>query len=432
MEKLIRQISVRRMKPFQVTVRVPGDKSISHRSLMLGAIAHGKTRIDGFLPGVDCCSTMDCLRKLGVEITALSASSIEIRGRGWAGLSEPAQVLDVGNSGTTVRLLLGLLACTPFFSTMMGDTSLARRPMERVVHPLRQMGAWIDGRQGGGYVPLAIRGNRLQAITYHSPVASAQVKSALLLAGLKATGKTVIYEPSPSRDHMERMLPAFGGELQSEGSTVAIEGGQSLSGTHVQVPGDFSSAAFLLAAALMVPGSRVTVENVGLNPKRTGILDIFQQMGARVTVEQTDLWYHEPVGRITLSADELHGIEVGGEMIPRLIDEIPILAVVATQAKGQTLIRNAEELKVKETNRIRSIVEEIRKLGAQLEETEDGMVIAGATPLSGGNCHSHGDHRIAMALVIAGLGAEKEVLVQGTEVIDVSFPGFFHILQQLW
>jgi 3-phosphoshikimate 1-carboxyvinyltransferase len=430
-KKLVHEIRVRQPKPFQKTIHVPGDKSISHRALILSAIAHGKTRIDGFLPGADCDGTIYCLQKLGVEMERIAESSIEIKGRGWARLTEPTQLLDVGNSGTTVRLLLGVLACTPFFSIMIGDESIARRPMERVVEPLRRMGAWVDGRGEGNYVPLSIRGNRLTGISIHLPIASAQVKSALLLAGLGAIGRTMIYEPFPSRDHTERMLPIFGGELQRTGNTVSIEGGQALYGTHVQVPGDLSSAAFLLAAALVVPGSGVTVENVGLNPSRTGILDIFQQMGARVIVEQTDLWGHEPIGRITISADELHGIEVSGEMIPRLIDEIPILAVVATQAKGQTRIRNAEELKVKETNRIFSIVEELRKLGAQLEETEDGMVIEGPTPLSGGNCHSHGDHRIAMAMVIAGLSTEKEVVVQGTEIIDVSFPGFFRTIQQL-
>lgn len=424
-------IRISRPYKFERTFRVPGDKSISHRSIMFGALAQGETRVDGFLPGADCLSTISCYKQLGVEIERLSETSVRIQGRGIEDLQEPTQPLNVGNSGTTIRLLLGILAGTSFFSTLIGDESIARRPMARVVNPLRKMGAQIDGRLDGRFTPLAVRGQELTGITYESPVASAQVKSCLLLAGLQAKGTTTVYEPSLSRNHTERMLPAFGVELGMGEKSVSIQGGQSLTGTHVKVPGDISSAAFLLAAALMVPGSRVTVEDVGLNPTRTGILDAFRMMGAQVEVEETNLWCNEPVGRVTITAEELTGVEIGGDLIPRLIDEIPILAVVATQAKGETVIRDAAELKVKETNRIATTAQELRKLGAHVEETEDGMIISGPVQLTGGVCHSHGDHRIGMAMAIAGLGASSEVRVEGTAAIDVSFPGFSQMIQQI-
>ncbi|SEN28318.1 3-phosphoshikimate 1-carboxyvinyltransferase [Lihuaxuella thermophila] len=424
-------IRTSRPKPFDLTLRVPGDKSISHRSVMLGSIAHGVTEVEGFLPGADCLSTIDCFRKMGVSIERTSETFVRVTGRGIQGLQEPKLPLDVGNSGTTIRLMLGILAGSSFFSTVVGDESIARRPMGRVVEPLRKMGAHIDGREDGRFTPLAVRGTSLEGISYESPVASAQVKSCLLLAGLQADGVTTIQEPTLSRDHTERMLTAFGAMVEREPNRVSVHGGQSLVGTRVRVPGDISSAAFLLAAALMVPGSRITIEDVGINPTRTGILDAFRMMGAELEVEQTDVWCHEPVGRITISAGELKGIEIGGELIPRLIDEIPVLAVVATQAKGETVIRDAAELKVKETNRIATTARELRKLGAQVEETEDGLIIFGPTPLSGGTCHSHGDHRIGMAMAIAGLASDSGVYVEGTEAIKVSFPEFSSLIQQL-
>jgi 3-phosphoshikimate 1-carboxyvinyltransferase len=424
-------IRTSRPKPFNLTLRVPGDKSISHRSIMLGSIAHGETRVEGFLPGADCLSTIECFRRMGVNIERTSETSVRVVGRGINGLREPELPLDVGNSGTTIRLMLGILSGSSFFSTVVGDESIARRPMGRVVEPLRKMGAQIDGRQEGRFTPLAVRGTRLKGISYDSPVASAQIKSCLLLAGLQADGVTTVREPSLSRDHTERMLPAFGAKVEREHGQVSVRGGQSLVGTRVRVPGDISSAAFLLAAALMVPGSRITIEDVGLNSTRTGILDAFRMMGAELAVEQTDVWCNEPVGRVTISADELKSIEIGGELIPRLIDEIPILAVVATQAKGETVIRDAAELKVKETNRIATTAQELRKLGAQVEETEDGLIIFGPTPLGGGVCQSHGDHRIGMAMAIAGLASASGVCVEGTDAIRVSFPGFSNFIQQL-
>ena len=418
-------------KPFQLTCKVPGDKSISHRSIMLGALAEGVTEVEGFLPGKDCLGTLQCFEQMGVEIERLSPTSVRIHGRGIHGLKEPVAPLDVGNSGTTIRLMLGILAGAPFFSTVIGDDSISRRPMDRVVQPLRKMGARIEGRENGRYTPLAVKGGRLQGITYHSPVASAQVKSCLLLAGLSAEGVTTVAEPSLSRDHTERMLPAFGAALTAKDHVVSIQGGQSLHGTKVRVPGDISSAAFLLAAALMVPGSQVTVEDVGLNPTRTGILDAFKQMGAMVEVEETGSWCNEPVGRVTVRTGELHGVTIGGEMIPRLIDEIPVLAVVATQAKGTTVIKDAKELKVKESNRIATTVNELKKLGANIEETEDGMVIEGPVTLHGGTTTSHGDHRIGMSMAVAGLGAKETVKVLDVESIDVSFPGFFRYIQKM-
>ncbi|MBH8596613.1 MULTISPECIES: 3-phosphoshikimate 1-carboxyvinyltransferase [unclassified Thermoactinomyces] len=424
-------IRTSRLGPFRLTTKVPGDKSISHRSVMFGSIAEGVTEIEGFLPGADCLSTIHCFRQMGVEIERTSPTSVRVKGKGFAGLAEPRVPLDVGNSGTTIRLLLGILAGSSIFATLVGDESIGRRPMGRVVKPLRRMGAVIDGRRDGSYTPLAVRGSKLTGIRYESPVASAQVKSCLLLAGLKAEGMTTVIEPSRSRDHTERMLPAFGCQVEVRDREVSLAGGQHLSAARVQVPGDISSAAFLLAAALVVPGAEVTIEDVGLNPTRTGILDALAMMGAKIQIEETGSWCNEPVGRVTVTAGELQGATIGGELIPRLIDEIPILAVVATQAKGTTVIKDAEELKVKETNRIATTVNELRKLGAKIEETEDGMIIEGPVVLSGGRCDSHGDHRIGMAMAIAGLAAEQEVIVEHTEAIDVSFPGFVNKIHEM-
>lgn len=424
-------LRVGRGKVFNKVLRVPGDKSISHRAVMFGAIADGTTRIENFLPGEDCHHTIECFRRLGVEIEQESSTTLTVHGKGWRGLREPNQCLDVGNSGTTIRLLLGILAGSPFFSTVHGDASIARRPMDRVVEPLRRMGARIDGRDGGRFAPLAVRGGELRGIEHHSPVASAQVKSCLLLAGLRAEGWTRVKEPHPSRDHTERMLKDFGAELSLEEGTVSVKGGQSLSGLHVRVPGDISSAAFLFAAALLVPGSRVTVRDVGINPTRTGILDVFRSMGAEVIVTPTAQWCGEPVGDVTVTGGSLRGVEVGGDMIPRLIDEIPVLAVVATQAEGRTVIRDAAELKVKESNRIATVAEELRKLGAYVEETADGLIIEGRTSLKGALLDSHGDHRIGMAMAVAGLASEGEVRVKGAEAIAVSFPNFAEILKEL-
>ncbi|WP_245891186.1 3-phosphoshikimate 1-carboxyvinyltransferase [Desmospora activa] len=416
----------------QGEVTVPGDKSISHRAVMFGAVAQGTTRVTGFLPGADCLSTIDCFRRMGVAIEREEETVVTIHGRGWNGLTEPDSFLDVGNSGTTIRLMLGILAGSPFYSAVIGDESIARRPMDRVVEPLRRMGAQIEGRKGGSFTPLGVRGGNLSSIEHVSRVASAQVKSCLLLAGLRADGITRIQEPYRSRDHTERMLPAFGIELQQSENEVSLSGDQQLSSPgEVRVPGDISSAAFLIAAALIVPNSHITIRNVGLNPTRTGILDSFREMGGAIEIVETGEWSGEAVGDITVTSSALKGVEVKGDRIPRLIDEIPILAVVATQANGRTVIRDAAELKVKETNRIAVTAQEMRRLGAVVEETADGLVIEGRTPLKGSHCNSHGDHRIGMATAIAGLIADGGVTVGRAGAIDISFPGFEHTLHRL-
>lgn len=427
----MKEIQVQPIQSFQLTTQVPGDKSISHRSIMLGALAQGKTIVDGFLPGADCLHTLQCFQKLGVNITQTSETTLEILGAGLTGMKEPVEPLYVGNSGTTIRLILGILAGLPFFTTIYGDDSIARRPMKRVVDPLRKMGAQISGRSGGNLAPLAVQGTRLRGVDVLLPIASAQVKSALLFAGLHAEGITTIKEPMKSRDHTERMLQAFGVDVQTDGLTVSVKGNSLLTATNVRVPGDISSAAFLFAAAAMVPNSEIMVENVGLNPTRTGILDILEQMGAEVQRTQTDQWCNEPVGTVIVRSRPLQSVEISGEMIPRLIDEIPMIACIATQAKGTTVIRDATELKVKESNRITTTVAELRKLGAWIEETTDGMIIHGPTQLEGGVCDSHGDHRIGMAMAVTGLVAKEPVIVRNAQSFDVSFPGFTSLLTRL-
>ncbi|MGF7089025.1 3-phosphoshikimate 1-carboxyvinyltransferase [Kroppenstedtia sanguinis] len=413
-------------------VRVPGDKSISHRAVMFGAIAEGRSRVEGFLPGKDCLSTIECFRRMGVNIHRKGPTSLIVEGRGWEGLQEPKTVLDVGNSGTTIRLMLGVLAGRPFHATVLGDESIGRRPMNRVVEPLRLMGAQVDGRSQGSFTPLSVRGGNLTGMIHRSRVASAQVKSSLLLAGLQGKGVTRVEEPALSRDHTERMLGAFGVKVDRDSPrSVSVAGGQVLQARDVRVPGDISSAAFLLVAALLVPGSRLTIRGVGLNPTRTGILDVLRRMGGELEIHPTGEWNGEPVGDITVSHSSLTAVEIGGELIPRLIDEIPVLAVAATQAAGHTVIRDAAELKVKETNRIAATAQELRKLGARVEETEDGLVIEGKTPLTGGPCDSHGDHRIGMAMAVAGLLATGRTTVTQAEAIGISFPGFSTLLEEL-
>jgi 3-phosphoshikimate 1-carboxyvinyltransferase len=414
------------------TIEVPGDKSISHRAVMFGAIADGTTTISNFLAGEDCLSTIDCFRKLGVSITR-NGSEVVVEGKGIRGLQEPTEILNVGNSGTTTRLLLGILAGCSFHACLIGDESIAKRPMARVTNPLREMGAKIDGREHGNYTPLSIRGGNLQAIRYTSPVASAQVKSAILLAGLMAAGTTTVIEPHKSRDHTERMLKAFGGEVVVDGLTVSVTGKQQLTGAHIDVPGDISSAAFFLVAGAIVPNSEITLKNVGLNPTRTGIIDVLKQMGADIAIENIRNEESEPMGDITVRTSELKGIEIGGELIPRLIDEIPIIALLATQAEGTTVIKDASELRVKETDRIATVVSELSQLGADIEATEDGMIIRGKTKLKANNIvvDSYGDHRIGMMLAIAACIVEGDLTLNRSEAIAVSYPSFFDHLQLL-
>ena len=412
------------------TISIPGDKSISHRSVMFGSIATGTTNITNFLAGEDCLSTIACFRELGVSIKQ-EGTSVEIHGNGLSQLNEPTRVLDVGNSGTTIRLMLGILAGLPFHVSLQGDDSIEKRPMKRVTGPLSQMGDKIDGRQNGTYCPLSIRGGNLEAIDYQSPVASAQVKSAILLAGLQAKGTTSVTEPSKSRDHTERMLQAFGVDVVEEGNKVSITGGQELKATTIEVPGDISSAAFFLVSGAITPNSRIVLKNVGINPTRTGIIDILVKMGASISIQNERVQSFERVADLIIETSDLKGTVISGDVIPRAIDEIPIVALAATQATGTTIIKDAQELKVKETNRIDTVVNELRKLGANIEPTEDGMIIHGKTTLHGGEVDSHGDHRIGMMLAIANLITDSDVTLNRKEAINVSYPTFFEDLQSL-
>lgn len=414
----------------QGVIRVPGDKSISHRSVMFGAIAQGKTTVEGFLLGEDCLSTIDCFRKLGVEIE-VDGTNVTIVSKGIDLWDEPKDVLYTGNSGTTTRLMLGILSGTNLHTVMTGDASIGKRPMRRVADPLRLMGAQIHGRENGQFTPLAIQGTKLQAIDYTMPVASAQVKSAILLAGLRAEGTTIVRETEISRDHTERMLQQFGAEIDVTDGVVSFKGGQALKGTHVNVPGDISSAAFFLVAGAIVPNSEIVLENVGVNETRAGILNVLQQMGADMDVVVEDENASEPTATITIRSSKLKGTTIEGAIIPRLIDEIPILALLATQAEGTTVIKDAEELKVKETDRITAVVTELKKLGANIEATDDGMIIHGPTSLTGGNLKSYGDHRIGMMAAIAALITTTPVELDDADCIAVSYPTFFEHVDHL-
>lgn len=410
--------------------QVPGDKSISHRAVMFGSLAHGRTIVNGLLTGEDCLNTISCFQKLGVHIH-IDGDHVIIHGNGWEGLQEPTDVLDVGNSGTTIRLLLGILANTPFHTTVIGDESIAKRPMDRVTLPLKKMGTKIDGRAAGRYTPISIRGGNLIGRDYTSPVASAQVKSAVLLAGLNAEGITSVTEPEPSRDHTERMLQAFGCDVHVDGLKRSLKGKQKLTGTTINVPGDISSAAFFLVAGSILSKSEITMTKVGINPTRTGILEVLKEMGAQISIENVHNEAIEPYADITVKSSTLKAVEIGGSVIPRLIDEIPILALAATQAEGVTVIKDAAELKVKETNRIDTVVNELRKMGAHIEATDDGMKVYGKSHLTGAEVDSHGDHRIGMMLAIAGCLAAGETKINNSEAIPISFPGFFEQLERL-
>jgi 3-phosphoshikimate 1-carboxyvinyltransferase len=416
-------------------IRVPGDKSISHRALMLGAIAAGETEIQGLLLGEDPRSTAACFQALGAEISELNSEFVRVQGIGLGNLLEPLDVLNAGNSGTTMRLMLGLLASHPkHFFTVTGDNSLRTRPMSRVVKPLQQMGAEIWGRQGSSLAPLAIQGQSLQAIHYHSPIASAQVKSCILLAGLNTEGKTTVTEPALSRDHSERMLRAFGAELiiEPETNSVTVIGPAKLLGQKVIVPGDISSAAFWLVAGAIVPGSDLVVENVGVNPTRTGILSALTMMGADIQMENQREVAGEPVADLRVRYTEnLQSCAIAGDIIPKLIDEIPILAVAAIFAKGTTIIRDAAELRVKESDRITVMAQQLAKMGAKVSELPDGLEITGGTPLRGTEVDSYTDHRIAMSLAIAALNAIGTTTIDRAEAAAISYPNFTQTLQQI-
>ncbi|MBH0160767.1 3-phosphoshikimate 1-carboxyvinyltransferase [Fictibacillus sp. 26RED30] len=412
------------------SIKVPGDKSISHRAVMFGSIAEGRTTIDGFLTGEDCLSTISCFKKLGVSILQ-EGEKVTVEGKGLTGLTPPSEDLYVGNSGTTIRLMLGILANTPFESILTGDDSIAKRPMNRVTKPLKEMGATIDGNDLGNKVPLHIKGGETRGIHYTSPIASAQVKSAIILAGLDGEGTTSVKEPFKSRDHTERMLKAFGVEVETDELSVSVAGGQKLKGTHIEVPGDISSAAFFLVAGAVVPNSEITLKKVGLNPTRTGILDVLKNMGADIAYQNKNDEASEPFGDLVIKSSALKGTIIEGDLIPRLIDEIPIIALAATQAEGTTIIKDAHELRVKETDRIETVVNELKKMGADIEATEDGMIIHGKSSLHGASVQSYGDHRIGMMLSVAACIAEGETTLANSEAIAVSYPSFFEQLNDL-
>ena len=425
-------LTVQRSEALIGQVRVPGDKSISHRAVLFGSLADGVSRVRGFPRGGDCLATLECVRRLGIEIEETGADELLIHGRGLHGWQEPSLPLDCVTSGTTMRLLAGLVAGAGIFAVLSGGPQLSRRPMGRVAEPLRKMGAIVLGRQRGTLPPLAIQGGNLRGIDYRLPIASAQVKSAILLAGLFTHDLTVVVEPGPSRDHTERMLRAMGAPVHTLGAKITSEAPtMPLQPLDLRVPADMSSAAFLLTAAVLVPGSVITLEDVVLNPTRRGLFDILRRMGADLRISEETEVCGEPVGHITARPGPLTATTVAGEMVVRAIDELPVLAVAATQARGSTHVRNAEELRVKETDRISTVVAELRKLGAHIEAQPDGFIVEGPTPLRGAVVDSHGDHRLAMALCIAGLLAHGETTIMDTECMADSFPGFERLLVKL-
>lgn len=414
----------------QGELTVPGDKSISHRAVMLGSIARGTTEITHFLQGADCLSTIACFRKMGVLIEH-QGDRVLIQGRGLHGLAEPDSVLQVGNSGTTARLISGILAPQHFTSHLDGDDSIRRRPMGRIITPLSLMGASIQSMGSNGCAPLVIHGTPLVGVRYTSPVASAQVKSSVLLAGLYAEGETSVTEPSLSRNHTELMLRYFGQAVRTEDCTVTVSQADTLTGRQVEVPGDISSAAYFIAAALLVPDSELVIRNVGINPTRDGMLRVCRDMGADITLENVRELGGEPAADLIVRHSALKGTSIGGSIIPALIDELPVLAVLACFAEGTTIIQDAQELKIKESNRIDVMVRNLTAMGADVEATDDGMIIRGGAPLHGAVIDSHLDHRIAMSFAVAALVCEGDLELLGADCTDISYPGFYEDLYRL-
>ncbi|MBE5924441.1 MAG: 3-phosphoshikimate 1-carboxyvinyltransferase [Lachnospiraceae bacterium] len=411
---------------------VPGDKSISHRSIMLGSLAEGTTEVTGFLQGADCLSSIACFEKMGIEIENNPINNmVKIRGKGLHGLTAPAGVLDVGNSGTTTRLMSGILAAQPFSSKVDGDASIRKRPMGRIMTPLSEMGASFESLATDKCAPFIIHGGKLHGIAYNSPVASAQVKSAILLAGLYADGVTSVTEPYLSRNHTELMFEEFGVDIKSQGTTATVTPANKLTAQHIHVPGDISSAAYFIVAGLITPNSEITIKNVGINPTRDGILTVCKMMGADIKLSNVKDDIGEPVADITVSTSSLHGCVIEGDIIPKLIDEIPIIAVMAAFADGTTIIKDAQELKVKESNRIDVMSTNLSAMGVDVEPTDDGMIIKGGKPLHAATIDSKLDHRIAMSFAIAGGLADGETNILDAECVNISYPSFYEDLARL-
>jgi 3-phosphoshikimate 1-carboxyvinyltransferase len=425
------ELVLEKINKLKGSIFVPGDKSISHRSLILGSIAQGETRIYNFLNSLDCLKTLECMQALGVEIELGKDNSVKIKGKGLYGLKEPKNILDVGNSGTTIRLLAGLLSGQNFYSVLNGDASIRKRPMKRVVQPLRLMGADICGREDGHFAPLSIKGSKLNPFQYTLPVASAQVKTALLLAGLYTTGGTIIKETLPTRDHTERMLEIMQADIKISPPEIKVMGRKELKGIEIFIPGDISSAAYFIAAASMLGDSHIIIKQVGVNPTRTGIIEILKKMGTKIDILNYRIKSNEPQADLKIEYSDLKGIEIKEENVPFLIDELPLVAVVASQAQGKTVVSGAKELRVKETDRIKAIVSELKKMGADIKEKEDGFAVNGPNRLQGAVCESYNDHRIAMSLAVAALLAEGKTVIRNSECMDISFPGFEKTLQNM-
>lgn len=417
---------IKKIKKANGEITVPGDKSISHRSVMFGALCNGITHISGFLAGEDCLATIDCFRKMGVRIE-VEDDNITVYGAGLRGLKKPKETLYTANSGTTTRLMAGILAGQDFESVIEGDSSIAKRPMARITIPLRKMGAEIEG----DFCPLKIKGKKLKGINYISSVASAQVKSSVILAALFADGETVFEEPGKSRDHTERMLKAMGVEIEEKGNIIKIKPAEALKAQNIEVPGDISSAAFFMVLGAISKNSCIKLKNVGINPTRTGIIEVLKEMGADITAEEEKIALGEPVSNITVKSSELRGVEIGGDIIPRLIDEIPIIAVAAAFAEGKTQIKDAAELKVKESNRIKAVVNELKKCGVKIEETEDGMIIEGGGKLHRADFNAYKDHRMAMSLAILAQNIEGDCTLDDVKCVKISYPNFFDTLYNL-
>lgn len=411
-------------------ITVPGDKSISHRGVMFGAISDGLTELCGFLDGADCRSTISCFKKMGVMIEQ-EGDHVMVFGQGLHALNAPREILDTGNSGTTTRIISGILCGQSFGSSLNGDESIQKRPMGRVIEPLSQMGAQITSIKGNGCCPLSIKPSTLHGITYNSPVASAQVKSSILLAGLYADSPTTVIEPIVSRNHTELMLKGFGADVVSEGTAVTIQPEPILVGQHIDIPGDISSAAYFIVAGLITPNSEILIKNVNTNSTRAGIIDVALKMGGNITFENERVISGEPVADLLVKSSNLHGIEISGDIIPTLIDEIPVIAIMAAVADGTTIIKDAQELKVKESDRIKTVTEGLTALGADITPTDDGMIIVGGKSLHGGNILTEKDHRIAMSFTIASLITSGNVELDHPECVDISYPTFYQTLNSL-